>query len=557
MRRSLSLSLFLFTALGACQLVAPSHEVPQPFDIGVVHRAVTTDSPEAQLWFDRGLALTYGFNHAEAVKCFQRAAELDPTCAMAEWGQANALGPNYNAPMPAPEASQAAFEAAGRARAKSAGATAVERDLIEALGTRFALPVPADRSALDQAYAQAMKRVHAAHPDDPDVAALTAEALMQLEPWKLWSPEGKASAHQPEIRGILEAAMARWPKHPALCHLYIHAMEAGPEVAQALPAAHRLENLTPGLGHLVHMPSHIYTWTGRYADVIRVNVQAVAVDDNYVAMAGRMNEYTGYRMHNYHFVAYGAMWDGQRALALEYARRQVEEVPFELVQAYPDAFDIYSATPYHVMVRFGMWNELLEEPEPAPELLATRAVWHYARGLALASLDRVAEAEREQQSFRSARAAVPTSRLLFNNSVADVLQVAEKVLAGEIEYRRGATEDAFRLLREAVALDQELNYDEPWGWMEPARHALGALLTEQGRYAEALEVYQRDLQHYPENGWALNGMAECLRGLGRDKEAVAVEARFERAWARADVEIPGSCFCKTRKGPVTTASVTD
>lgn len=549
------LPLLLLLSLTACRAGAPRPDVPVPYEIGVVHRAVTTSSPEAQLWFDRGLALTFGFNHAEAVKAFERAAELDPDCAMADWGKAYALGPNYNAPKPSPEASQAAFEAVQRARGKRA--SAVERDLIEALSARYALPVPEDRGPLDRAYAQSMRRVLAAHPDDADVAAFTAEALMQMEPWKLWTPDGQPAATQPEIRAVLEAALARWPRHPALCHLYIHAMEAGPDVAQALPAARTLETLTPGLGHLVHMPSHIYTWTGKYADVIRVNVKAVAVDDAYVEMAGRMNDYTGYRMHNYHFVAYGAMWDGQRALALEYARRQVSEVPFELVQAFPDGFDIYSATPYHVMVRFGMWEELLEEPEPAPELLATRAVWHYARGIALASLGRVEEAAREQERFAAARAAVPPTRLLFNNKVSDVLGVADKVLDGEIEYRRGHHERAFTLLREAVALDDRMNYDEPWGWMEPARHALGALLTEQGHYAEALDVYRRDLERYPENGWALNGMAECLRGLGREGEAKQVDARFAKAWARSDVEIPGSCFCKTRKGPVTTACATD
>jgi len=542
---ALRFGLALLLGLAACQGLEPRPETPLWFDVGVVHREVTTDSAEAATWFDRGLGLCFGFNHEEGLRCFERAAEQDPDCAMAYWGQAYALGTNYNSPAMSEEASRAAFEAVAAARARLAGCTPVERDLIEALAARYAWPAPADRMPLERAYADAMAGVHAAHPDDPEVAALYAEALMQLRPWELWSPEGEPAPELAPVRAVLEPALERWPDHPALCHLYIHAMEAGPEVARAVPAARTLEDLTPGLGHLIHMPSHVYVWTGRYDDVIRVNLEAVDVDDAFVGYAGRDNFYTAYRVHNYHFVAYGAMWDGRRELALEYSRRLVDEIPRSLLDAAPDLFDVFTATPYHVMVRFGMWEELVAEPAPAADLLAARAVWRYARALALATLGRVDEAAAEQRAFLAAKDAVPASRLLFNNPVSEILAVAEKVLAGELEYRRGNHERAFELLREAVVLDERLNYDEPWGWMEPARHALGALLTEQGRYAEAERVYLRNLERYPENGWALHGLAECLRGLGRADEAAAVERRFETAWSDADVEIPGSCFCRT------------
>ena len=535
--------LFLI-ALAGCQAGRTRPATPTHFDIGVVARPVTTSSPEAQLWFDRGLGLCYGFNHEEAMRCFERAAQADPGCAMADWGLAYAAGPNYNAPVMEDAASRTAFEAVQRARTKAADATDVERDLIEALASRYAWPAPEDRSPLDRAYADAMRRVLDAHPSDADVAALTAEALMQLRPWKLWSPDGAPAPEVAEIRSVLEPALARWPNHPALCHLYIHAMEAGPEVTRAVPAARTLEDLTPGLGHLIHMPSHIYVWTGKYDDVIRVNVEAVEVDDAFVEYGGRENFYSAYRIHNYHFVAYGAMWEGRRALALEYSRRLVEEIPSGLLVAIPDLFDIFTATPYHVLVRFGMWDEILAEPEPQGDLHAARAVWHYARGVALASLGRVDEAEAEQAEFLVAKAALPITRVLFNNPVAEILNVADKVLEGEIEYRRGNHELAFATLREAVQLDEQLNYDEPWGWMEPARHALGALLTAQGRYEEGVAVYRANLERYPDNGWALHGLAECLRGLGRDDEAEEIEARFEEAWARADVTIPGSCYCR-------------
>jgi tetratricopeptide (TPR) repeat protein len=536
-------ALLLLAACEAPEKGAPS--LPIYYDTPNVKRKVTTASPDAQLWFDRGLALTFGFNHEEAVACFEKAAAADPGCAMAHWGKANALGPNYNDPAPDEARSRAAREAADRAVAALDGETAAEKALVNALRARYASTNPEDRARLDKDYAARMRKVYAAFPDDADVCALTGEALMQVIPWALWDHAGKPAPETAEIRRVLEAGLARWPNHPALCHLYIHAMEAGPEVGKAIPAAQTLENLTPGLGHLVHMPSHAYVWTGRYEDVIRTNVQACKVDDVFARERGKNNLYTAYRIHNYHFVAYGAMWDGQRELALKYARAIPGQIPPELMAAIPDLFDIFVATPYHVMVRFGLWDEMIAEPEPAKELLATRAVWRYARGVAFASLGRVAEAEAEQELFRKAQAAVPASRILFNNPVSEILKVAEKVLDGEIEYRKGDYDAAFARLREAVELDYRLNYDEPWGWMEPAEHALGALLTEQKRFEEALAVYQKNLKRYPNNGWALHGYAECLRGLGRDADAAEAQARFDAAWARSDTKIPGSCFCKT------------
>jgi len=547
MRRWVSfvlLTLFVVGCVGAPEQAVD--EVPLYYDVGVIHREVTTSSPEAQMWFDRGLGLAYGFNHEEAIACFERAAEADPDCAMCYWGKAYALGPNYNNLEMTEEASQAAHEAVQKAVAASGGASEAEKALIGALQTRYAVPAPEDRTALNQAYADAMREVWAAHPEDADVAALTAEAVMLLRPWKLWTPEGEPAPETPEIRSILETGLAGAPDHPGLCHYYIHTMEAGPEAHRAIPVAEALEGLTPGLGHLVHMPSHIYTWTGRYDDVVRVNQRAVEVDRAFVEHAGRENFYTLYRLHNYHFVAYGAMFAGRREVAMKAAREMVNEIPASLLAEFPDFLDVFVGTPYHVMVRFGLWNEILAEPEPAEELYAARAVWRYARGIALASLGRVDEALQEQQAFLKAKAEVPESRLLFNNPVREILEVATQVLAGEVEYRRGNHDLAFEHLREAVALDELLNYDEPWGWMEPARHALGALLTEQGRYEEAISVYEANLARYPENGWALHGLAEGLQKLGREEEAADAQARFKAAWAGSDTVIPGSCFCRTK-----------
>ncbi len=543
-RLMILLAVTLGCAVAGCNAVGIRSHATSVFDIGTVHRSISTTSAEAQLWFDRGLAMAYGFNHEEAIACYQRALEYDPNCAMAYWGQAHAMGPNYNNPLPEEPANRTAHEMLQHALARLDHVSPVERALIRALELRCSSNPAADRNELDRAYAEAMRLVRSAHADDADVAALTAEALMQVIPWALWSREGLAAAETPEILEVLESALDKWPNHPALCHFYIHAVEASPNPERGLEAARRLETLVPGAGHLVHMPSHIYVWTGLYDDVVRVNQEAVERDRAFVEYAGRVNMYTLYRLHNYHFVAYGSMWEGRYQTAIDAARDLVREIPDELLTQIPDFLDIFTATPYHVMVRFGRWEDILAEPEPAGVLFAARAVRRYARAVAFASLGRVPEARREQAAFLRAKAAVPVTRLLFNNTVASILNVGESFLAGEIEYRAGNHDRAFELLREAVSLDEQLQYDEPWGWMEPVRHALGALLTEQGRYAEAESVYRKNLERYPNNGWALHGLAECLRGLGRHDEATEVDDRFRVAWARADVEISGSCFCK-------------
>ena len=544
--RRLAILVSVLLCFVGCQNADPQPDVPIYYDIGSIHKTITTSSPEAQQWFDRGLGLAYGFNHEEAIACFERAAEADPSCAMCYWGKAYALGPNYNNVEMTEEASQAAYEAVQRAAAETEGLTRLEQALIQALQERYTWPAPEDRTELEQAYADAMREVWATHSDDGDVAALTGEALMMLRPWKLWSPEGEPAPVTAEIRRVLEAGLKHSPDHPALCHLYIHTMEAGPEAAKATTAAETLETLTPGLGHLIHMPSHVYIWTGRYDDVIRVNQRAVEIDRAFVEFAGRQNFYTLYRLHNFHFVAYGAMFAGRQALALAAARELVTEIPDSLMAEWPDFLDVFVGTPYHVMVRFGMWDEILAEPRPEGELFAARAIWRYARGIALASLGRVEEALPEQEMFLQAKTKVPETRLLFNNPVYEILEVATEVLAGEVEYRRGNHDQAFEHLREAVALDRRLNYDEPWGWMEPAAHALGALLTEQRRYEEAVAVYEANLARYPKNGWALHGLAEGLRGLGRAQEAAEAQALFDAAWADSDTVIPGSCFCRTK-----------
>ncbi len=515
---------------------------------GARHYEITTTSADAQRYFDQGLTLCYGFNHAEAIRSFEQAAAEDPGCAMAQWGIAYAWGPHINNPAMDGQANAAARAAADRAMALRERATPNERALIEALDRRYAQPAPEDRAPLDRAYADAMREVWRARPHDPDVGALFAESMMNLRPWDLWTADGRMQPGTDEIIATLEAVLALEPLHPAANHFYIHTMEASPMPEKALGAADRLRELVPWAGHLVHMPSHIDIRLGRYQAAATANQKAIEADRKYVEAAGREGFYTIYRAHNYHFLVYAAMFDGRRDLALGAAREMVDEIPLEIVRALPDFLDGFQAVPYHVMVRFGMWEQMLAEPQPPADLPVMQAMWRYGRTMALSALGRVEEAAGEFAALQAACEAVPETRFLGNNSSRDVLAVGLPLAEGELEYRRGHHERAFALLREAAARDESLRYDEPWGWMQPVRHALGALLLEQGRIAEAEAVYREDLKRHPDNGWSLTGLAECLERGGRNDEAAAARAKAAVAWSLADQRPEVSCYC--RRGEV-------
>ncbi|MFE6889152.1 tetratricopeptide repeat protein [Streptomyces sp. NPDC057694] len=546
------------------------------FDLGHHTRPVTTTSTAAQTWFDRGLNWTYAFNHEEAARCFEAAAAADPRCAMAEWGLAYALGPNYNKPWEFFDAHELAetvertHAAVQRALAKAEDSEVgpVERELIEALRARYpqAVAASAEECAVwNTAYADRMRAVHRLAPDDLDVAALYADALMNLTPWQLWdirSGQPAPGARTVEAREVIERAMTgeAGAYHPGLLHAYIHLMEMSPTPEAALPAGDRLRGLVPDAGHLEHMPSHLEVLCGDYRRVLSDNTAAIAADEKYRARAGELNFYTLYRCHNLHFKLYGAMFLGRRQDAMDTVRRLEEAVPEELlrVQSPPmaDWLEGFLAMRVHALVRFGRWTELLELPLPGdPKLYCvTTAMLHYARGVALAATGHVDRAGTERDLFRAAVTQVPDTRMLFNNTCADILAIAAQMLDGELAYRAGDFEGAFAALRRSVELDDTLPYDEPWGWMQPTRHALGALLLEQDRVAEAEAVYRADLglddtvpralQH-PGNVWALHGLHECLVRLGRDSEARIVAQQLTIAAALADVPVEASCFCRT------------
>jgi tetratricopeptide (TPR) repeat protein len=519
-----------------------------------VHRAIRTSAPEAQRWFDQGLALVWGFNHTAAIAAFERATELDPQCAMAWWGLAFAHGPHINNTSMDEEASRRAHEAAQRAlalvedrRRNAAGPVAserVERDLVHALAVRYAWPPPEDRGALDRAFADAMREVWHQHPLDADVGTIFAEALMDTAPWDLWTPAGEPQPETQEVVATIGMVLALDHLHPQANHLAIHAWEASPMPERAAACADVLRDRVPGSGHLVHMPAHIDLRLGRYDQAIRANQSGIAADLAYVAATGQHGLYDMYRAHNYHFLVYAAMFEGRSALALDQARELVRQMPAETVDAMPDVLEAFLAVPYHALVRFGRWNDVLAEPEPPATRPVTRATHFYARGMALSALDRLAEADAAHAEFLRAVEAVPESASVGNNAAATVLAIGRALLEGELLYRKGEMDAAFARLREAVAQDEVLKYDEPWGWMQPPAHALGALLLEQGRVEEAEAVYRADLVRHPRNGWALRGLHECLQRRGAVAEAEAVAAELKQAWARADVQPTASCYCR-------------
>ena len=543
------------------------------YDLGTHSRKVTTASSEAQAWFDRGLAWCFGYNHDESVACFRKAVEADPGCAMAFWGVAYSSGCNYNKPWEAFDEEDAkrslgqAFEHARLALDRVGHASETEAALIRALQCRYQSPdVPANEvfRQWNDEYADAMREAHLGFPQDLDVATLFAEAIMNRTPWALWDletgdvAEGALTA---EAVGVLEGAMQRDGAygHPGLLHMYIHLMEMSPHPERALKAADALRTLVPDAGHLCHMPTHIDVLCGHYERVVSSNHAAVLADRKYLDHRGPLNFYSLYRCHNHHFKIYGAMWLGRYRTAIESAEEMISTLPEELLrQESPpmaDWLEGFLSVKQHVYVRFGKWREIIDQdlPEDRDLFCMTTATMHYAKAVACAATERVSEAERHAEMFEEAAESVPESRTIFNNTCRDILRIAHEMMKGEIEYRKRNHDAAFAHLERSVALDDSLPYDEPWGWMQPTRHALGALLLEQGHVDRAASVYRADLGldstlpralHHPDNVWSLRGYHECLTRLGRDGEASLVRQRLDLAQARADVAIRSSCFCR-------------
>jgi tetratricopeptide (TPR) repeat protein len=521
--------------------------VPLFEGLGTTGRKVTTSSADAQRYFDQGLCFLFAFNHDEAIRSFHRATELDPDCPLAWWGIALAHGPHINFPLLPPERNKLALAALTKAQKIADKGTASEQALIAALATRYAESPPEDRRPLDEAYAAAMRKVWQRYPDDADIGSLFAESLMDLRPWDLWLPAGKPQPGTDEVVSTLERVLALAPRHPLAIHLYIHAVEASSQPERAIAPADRLRDLQPGLGHLVHMPSHIDVRIGSWKKAILANAKAIEADARYRAQSPQQGFYRVYMAHNHHMLAYAAIMRGQSELAIKSINNMAREMPAEWVKENAAVADGFAAIPLEVLVRFGRWKEVLEAPEPPEYLPFSRAMRHCARGIAFAALADVEKAGLEQSQFLLARAKVPADGRVGNNAASDVLAVAEMLLAGEILVRAGKTSEGLRALQVAVEREDRLRYSEPPDWIHPVRHALGATLLSAGRAEEAEQVYRADLQRLPNNGWSLYGLSQSLHLQKKENEAKQLDMKFSDAWSEADVKIKSSCFCQPGK----------
>jgi len=503
--------------------------------LGEVHHPVSTKSAEAQKFFDQGLAYVYAFNHEEAVRSFKRAAEVDPSLAMARWGVALALGSNYNLQADAPQL-KVAYENVRQALARTAKASARERAYIEALATRYSNDPQADPQQLAAAYRAAMSELVKRYPDDLDAATLYAESMMNLRPWKLWSPDGTPADGTTEIVAVLESVLRRDPRHSGANHYYIHAVEASPNPERALPSAKVLERLAPAAGHLVHMPSHIYIRTGDYEEAARSNVAAIVADRTYLEKSGRGGVYPAmYYNHNIHFLASASAMRGRYADALK-AARELEANVAPHVNAMP-MLEMFMPYTYVTLVRFQKWDEIQRGAAPDRELKITTAFWRFGRGMAYASHKQTAEAEAELKLLVETIGEVPADAPFGNSTARGVLAVAERLLAGRVMQARGELKAATELYGKAVAAEDALSYNEPPDWDLPAREWLGGALVADGENAEAARVFRAELKKHPRNGRALFGLAESLKRQGRESEARLVGREFDKAWAQADTRL--------------------
>jgi tetratricopeptide (TPR) repeat protein len=521
----------------------PKQKAPLLDGVGGHYHPISTEVPEAQRFFDQGLILSYGFNHAEAERSFREVTRLDPDCAMGYWGMALVVGPNINVGMPS-SAVPKAYAAMRKALELAPQASEREQAYIHALSHRYAPYPPEDRTPLDKAYAEAMREVAEMYPGDPDAAVLYAEALMDLHPWNYWTPEGSPQPWTPEILKVLESVMEKNPDHPGANHFYIHAVEASPNPERGLPSANRLRNLVPGAGHLVHMPSHIYIRVGDYHEGSLANQRAIQSDQEYIAQCHAQGIYpVGYVPHNPHFLWATATLEGRSQLAIEAARLTAEKIdPEQMRQPGFGTLQHYSVIPLYALTRFGQWDRILDYPAPDEELVYPRGVWRYARGIAYTAQGNLDMARGELELLRDIAAdpALKEVTIWEINSTAQLIRIGEEVLTGEIAAKEGDYDQAISHLRKAVELEDQLTYNEPPDWYYPVRHSLGAVLLRAGQPAEAEKVYREDLKEFPENGWALFGLAQSLEAQGQSAEAEKVRQRFQEAWKHTDIQLTAS-----------------
>ncbi len=536
---TISFSLFSSTSGKAIQATAPLFT-----GMGDHHHSITTKSAQAQRYFDQGLILAYGFNHAEAARSFRQAIQLDPDCAMCHWGLAYVLGPNINAKME-DDAIPESYAAMQQALQLAKNSSKSEQAYISALAKRYTNKPLEDRSSLDLAYAEAMEQVTQQDPDDLDAATLYVEALMDTMPWDYWTEEGEPKPATQKVLDTLESILQRDRNHLGANHLYIHAVEAvKPE--QGVAAADRLGNLVPGSGHLVHMPSHIYIRVGRYHDAAIANQKAIAVDNDYITQCHAQGVYPlAYVPHNHHFLWFAATLEGDSQLATEAGKNVAAMVdPQMMREPGMGTLQQFYSVPLFTMIRFGQWDEILAVTQPKADLKYPTGLWHYARGLAYANQGKITQAQQELEELDLLAHDPELEEVTIwdINTTQNILKIATEVLTGEIATKQDKYPSAIAHLRQAVELEDALNYDEPADWSTPARQYLGAALLNNKRYAAAEQVYREDLAIYPNNGWSLFGLVQSLKAQKKDSEAQTIQQQFESAWQYADVQLTASKF---------------
>ncbi len=528
------------------QAIVKRGGAPLFYGMGDFHRKITTSDPAAQRYFDQGMVLAFGFNHAESIRSFKAAQKIDPGCAMCFWGEALATGPNINVTSKGKAVMsdadrQAAYAAIKKAKSLAPSATKAERKLINALGQRYNGKPDTDRDPLDHAWATAMREFVADYPEDNDAAAIYAEAWMNTMPWDYWSASGEPKPATVEVIDTLESILERDPKHPLALHLYIHAVEASANPGRAEKAADTLAHLVPGSGHLVHMPAHIFWRVGRYHDAAEANVRAASVDEEYIAQCNAQGFYPAlYYPHNIHFLWAASSMQGRSSVAIPAARKVAANVRLEQIEQFPTV-EFFQTIPLLSLVQFGRWDEVLAEPRPPESLDYSTAIWHYARGTAFAAKGELEAALEARQSLVPLRDSVQISFLDSSDYPASaLLSIADNLLLGDIAMAKGKAADAVGLYYKAVAAQDTLPYTEPPFWYYPTRQSLGKALLAAGKNSEAETVYRTDLEHYPLNGWSMYGLMQALNAQGKKDEAAKVNETFAKVWAMADVTLSSS-----------------
>lgn len=511
--------------------------------LGDLHYKITTRDSAAQKFFDQGLRLVYGFNHVEALRAFNEASRLDPSCAMAWWGQALTLGPNINDWNPKDREAMA-LKAIEKAKELSVGSNQKEKDFILAMASRYDGKVHDDRDPLNVAYRNAMEKLAKKYPGDPEAQVLYADAIMTSMPWDYWNKDGSPKALTSSARVALESAIKKYPRHPGAHHMYIHLVEASNKPGDAHKSAEFLETAMPAAGHVVHMPSHIYVRTGEYDRSNVSNRLAIKADEEFLSRTSDQGLYRGgYYPHNIDFLSYGALFSGESAVAINTANKLAYHVK-GLQTMMPAYYDYYVNTTVIAFVRYGKWKDILALPLPDDgSNYNASALHHYGRGMAFLRMQNIADAKRELSKLDSIQHLDTLKTIYaFFNSTEQIVKVPVKMLEGEILIQEGKLDQGLAALKAAAVAEEDLRYNEPPDWRLPARHFLGAALFDAGRYDEAQKVYEEDLVRNPENGWSLRGLANCQQKSGKAADAARTVKRLEAVWGKGDIAISSSRF---------------